>query len=128
MITPPTDGLGEPWEGRVWLHPPYGPETWMWLARLAEHKSGIALIFARTETRGFVAQVWGKARALLFLHGRLHFHHPITGERAKANAGGPSILIAYSSDDAVRLARSNIPGSVMLGWRNIPAESNHDRL
>ena len=37
-------------------------------------RDGIALIFARTETEGFVREVWGKADAVLFLHGRLNFH------------------------------------------------------
>lgn len=58
------DGLTQPWEGRVWLNPPYGRETFKWLARLADHGSGLALIFARTETQGFHEQVWGKADAL----------------------------------------------------------------
>lgn len=47
------DGLSKEWEGRVWLNPPYGNETRKWLKKLAEHGNGIALIFARTETKTF---------------------------------------------------------------------------
>lgn len=103
----PEDGLAARWSGRVWCNPPYGSETWAWLSKLAEHGDGIALIFARTETAGFVEQVWNKADAVLFLHGRLHFHLP-DGTRAAANAGGPSCLVAYGAgnvavlDSAVR--------------------------
>ena len=106
LICLPEDGLAAPWSGRVWLNPPYGRETWGWLARLAEHGRGTALIFARTETSGFVEQAWGKADAALFLHGRLHFHTP-DGCRAPANAGGPSVLLAYGPGDVTALERAD---------------------
>ena len=65
----PQDGLAEPWIGRVWMNPPYGRETARWLARLADHGQGTALVFARTETAMFFSEVWGKADAILFLLG-----------------------------------------------------------
>lgn len=112
----PVDGLRAPWEGRVWCNPPYGAETWAWLDRLAEHpEGGIALVFARTETAGFVRSVWQKASAILFLHGRLHFHYA-DGARAAANSGAPSCLVAYGDWAADRLAASDLDGSfVPLG-------------
>ena len=110
LICLPDDGLAAEWRGRVWLNPPYGNEGWKWLDKLAEHGSGTALIFARTETAGFVEQVWRKAAALLFLHGRLHFHHA-DGTRAKANSGAPSVLVAYGSADADALMIADLPGS-----------------
>lgn len=119
------DGLALPWGDTefVWLNPPYGPETWKWLAKLAEHPAGgIALIFARTETAGFFREVWAKADALLFIEGRLHFHH-VNGERAKANSGAPSVLIAYGSNAVMRLAESDIDGHlVMLRLTDIESE------
>lgn len=89
---------------------------WTWLDRLAEHGSGIGLVFARTETAGFVEQVWGKADAVLFLHGRLYFHHA-DGTRAAANSGAPSCLVAYGFKAARRLADSGLPGSLVSAWR-----------
>ncbi len=103
------DGLSKQWHGRVWLNPPYGLKSSKWLSRLADHGNGIALIFARTETDMFFRQVWGRADALLFLRGRLHFHH-VDGSRAKANAGAPSVLIAYGDDNVASLG-----GSANLG-------------
>jgi hypothetical protein len=47
---PEHDGLTEPWHGRVWCNPPYGPNVGEWAKRMAEHQNGIMLIFARTET------------------------------------------------------------------------------
>ena len=112
----PDDGLLLPWSGRVWLNPPYGPATFSWMNRLAEHGKGTALIFARTETEMFVKCVWQRATALLFLHGRLHFHYP-DGRRAKGNSGGPSVLVAYGDCDANRLlGATGLDGSFMEGW------------
>ena len=112
----PTDGLAQPWHGMVWLNPPYGSEVWSWLDRLAEHGTGIALMFARTETAGFVEQVWAKADAILFLHGRLHFHHA-DGNRADANSGAPSCLVAYGTEAVARLRASGLAGSMVSAWR-----------
>ena len=112
LICLPDDGLTAEWEGRVWLNPPYGAAVWTWLDKLADHGDGIALIFARTETSGFVRQVWEKADAVKFLHGRLHFHHP-SGERAAANAGAPSCLVAYGERNVRALHDSPIPGTVV---------------
>lgn len=109
-ISLPDDGLTAEWDGRVWLNPPYGNAVWKWLDKLATHGYGTALTFARTETAGFVEQVWGKATALLFLHGRLHFHRP-DDTRAEANAGAPSVLVAYGEYDAYRLRIAPLDGS-----------------
>lgn len=104
------DGLTKPWIGRVWLNPPYGPHTGKWLRRLACHGRGTALIFARTETEMFFEHVWGKASALLFIKGRLHFHY-VDGTRAAANSGAPSVLISYGDEDAQILRDCGIKGA-----------------
>lgn len=108
----PVDGLAADWgDDRVWCNPPYGAETWAWLAKLAAHPGGgIALIFARTETAGFVREVWGKAAGILFLHGRLHFHHA-DGTRAAANSGAPSCIVAYGTWAAAQLEQVDLSGT-----------------
>jgi hypothetical protein len=105
------NGLLKPWHGRVWFNPPYGGPKIVgpWMRRMVEHSSGMALTFARTETDLFFETVWEQAHALLFLHGRLYFHH-VDGRRASANAGAPSVLIAYGSNDAKILQACNIAG------------------
>ncbi|WP_260972893.1 phage N-6-adenine-methyltransferase [Mycolicibacterium llatzerense] len=114
-ITLPQDGLCQLWHGRVWLNPPYNQAA-QWLERLALHGQGTALIFARTETAGFVEHVWNAATAILFLHGRLHFHHG-DGRRAKENSGAPSCLVAYGDSDAEALAESGLDGTYFENWR-----------
>lgn len=103
------NGLKKEWNGRVWCNPPYGLEAAIWLNKLKKHNNGIALIFARTETKMFFEHVWNDATALLFIEGRLYFHH-VDGSRAKANAGAPSVLIAYGIENANKLKNSNIKG------------------
>lgn len=129
-IIQPECGMLATWAGRVWLNPPYkskkdepcpglcpagthGNDAWDWLDKLAKHGQGTALIFARTETAGFVEQVWGKATAVKFLHGRLHFHYP-DGTRAPANSGAPSVLVAYGIEDAIRLQASPLEGTFLM--------------
>lgn len=108
----PQDGLALPWSGRVWLNPPYGKETFLWLNKLAEHKSGIALIFARTETKGFHKEIWQKAHSIFFFEGRLSFYK-VTGEKG-ATANAPSCLVSYSEEDTTAIAFSGLKGKLIL--------------
>lgn len=103
------DGLSKPWTGRVWLNPPYGPQTGRWLRRLSRHDDGIALVFARTETEMFHRWGWDVASAMFFLRGRIRFHS-IDGRQSAGNAGGPSVLIAYGPGNASALAASGLKG------------------
>ncbi|MDE2096950.1 MAG: adenine methyltransferase [Patescibacteria group bacterium] len=115
----PQDGLVKKWRGLVWLNPPYNGNQWEWLAKLARHGEGLALIFARTETRGFVDTVWRHADALLFLSGRLHFCNAV-GRKARMDAGAPSVLVAYGREACARLVASDLPGAFVLLWHNQP--------
>lgn len=107
------NGLSKEWNGRVWCNPPYGLQSGLWLNKLAMHGDGIALIFARTETNMFFENVWNKASAAFFLKGRLFFHH-INGDKAAANAGAPSCLVAYGEDNIKALLESGLPGKLIL--------------
>jgi len=103
------NGLMQPWDGFVWLNPPYGKETGAWLDKLALHGNGIALIFARTETDMFFSTVWSKATSVKFIKGRLFFHY-VDGRKARANSGAPSVLVAYGEEADIRLRDCNIKG------------------
>lgn len=103
------DGLMFEWFGKVWCNPPYGREAIKWLSKLSTHNNGVALIFARTETKMFFSEVWNKATSILFIEGRLTFHH-VNGNKAKANGGAPSCLIAYGEECSRMLESSKIKG------------------
>ena len=107
----PEDGLADPWQGRVWLNPPYSTAA-SWLEKMAFHRNGTALIFARTETEMWQKWVWPFADSVLFIAGRLYFCFP-DGSRAPGNAGGPSALIAYTPEDTEILRGSGIAGSLV---------------
>lgn len=103
------DGLRQEWFGRVWLNPPYGSKTGAWMKRLADHGNGIALTFARTETRWFHSEVWRRADAVFFFRGRLQFHG-VDGRPGPSSAGAPSCLVAYGIDNAGAIQRAGLDG------------------
>jgi len=106
------DGLMQPWFGRVWCNPPYGPKMRSFLFKLAKHKEGgIALVFARTETKAFFDTVWDEADAILFLKGRLKFHKP--DGSVGGTAGSPSVLIAYGQREVKVLENCDLTGKLV---------------
>jgi len=102
------DGLSKEWFGRVYLNPPYGRGMELWIEKLKNHGNGIALIFARTETKCFFEHIWNDADALLFVKGRIRFYH-VTGVQA-GTPGAPSVFIAYGRENALALKNSGIDG------------------
>lgn len=106
------NGLLKPWFGRVWLNPPYGNKTAQWMARLADHGNGIALIFARTETRVFFPHVWERASGILFLKGRIKFLN-VDGSKPKNGGGAPSCLIAYGANNFTALEQCGLAGRLV---------------
>lgn len=106
------NGLMKEWRGRVWLNPPYGNQAIRWMRRMAVHGNGIALLFARTETRMFFETVWNAADAILFMRGRIVFHY-VSGAPALNSAGAPTCLIAYGAANVDALANSGIDGKLV---------------
>jgi hypothetical protein len=110
------DGLAQQWQGRVWMNPPYGRGMDKWMAKIKQHAkdggSGIALIFARTETKTFFDYVWDGADAILFIKGRIKFCTP-DGKQA-GTAGSPSVLIAYGAAEVEILRNCGIAGHLVI--------------
>ena len=102
------DGLSKVWKGRVYLNPPYGRGMELWLEKLKYHGNGIALIFARTETKCFFEHIWHDADAILFVKGRIKFYH-VSGVQG-GTPGAPSVFIAYGKENAITLQNSGIEG------------------
>lgn len=102
------DGLSQDWFGRVYLNPPYGKGMELWIEKLKFNGNGIALIFARTETKCFFDHIWNAADALLFVKGRIRFYH-VSGIQG-GTSGAPSVFVAYGQTNAQALKNSGIAG------------------
>lgn len=105
------DGLVQNWRGRVWLNPPYGRATADWLDRLAAHGDGLALVFARTDTKWF-QRFASEATALCFIGGRLRFRRP--DGSAGETAPSPSLLVAFGLPCAIALAESGLGRALLV--------------
>ena len=108
------DGLSKKWTSynRIWLNPPYGRDTFIWINKLYNHGNGIALIFARTETKGFHEYIWNKADALFFFKGRIKFHYVDGSVKSAANA--PSCLVVYGKDNIQSVKDSGLTGKLVI--------------
>lgn len=104
------DGLSKEWHGFVWCNPPYGTQTGLWLEKMAKHNRGIALVFARTDTKMFHEQIFGKATSVFFIKGRLKFYS-VEGREADS-AGAPSCLVAYGYEARNRIAKAIRVGNI----------------
>lgn len=105
------DGLVQPWFGRVWLNPPYGKMCGPFMQKLANHGNGIALIFARAETRWFKSEVWDRANAVFFFTKRIQFYNEF-GFRGDS-ASAPSCLVAYGEHNVDAIKRSGLVGTLV---------------
>jgi hypothetical protein len=107
------DGLSKPWAGCVWLNPPYGRFIGDWVRKLVSHGNGVALMFARTDTKWF-QDACSCSSAMLFLRGRVRFHDA-KGKKFQRQGGGasataPSVLIAFGNEAKKRLLDSSLDG------------------
>lgn len=105
------DGLQQEWKGKVWLNPPYS-NIEPFMHKLAEHGNGIALIYARTETKWFFETVWKRATGIFFFEGRTYFYRP-SGERLKSNAGSPTCLAIYGPNNFSVVQHSSLRGKLL---------------
>jgi hypothetical protein len=80
-----------PWFGRVWLNPPYGRDLPKFVDRMCDHRHGLMLVPARTETAWW-QQAAHSADMVVFLRDRLHFIRD-DGYQARASFG--SCLFAW---------------------------------
>lgn len=113
VLTKEEDGLISTWPADLfaWLNPPYGKLTGPFLEKLSQHPAGgIALVFARMDTKWAQEHVLKKASAILFVRGRISFWDS-TGKPGAGPAGAPSMLVAYGAEAVRRLERALVVDS-----------------
>ena len=95
------NALEQDWRGRGFVNPPYGREIKHWVKKAYEeslqshNECVVMLIPSRTDTIYWHEYIFGKAKDIDFLKGRLKFE--INGETKDA-APFPSALITYSKE------------------------------
>lgn len=98
-IWPEADGLEKPWSGVVYMNPPYGRQISAWCEKAADEAEDgavvVGLLPARVDTRWFQEQVFARARAIVFVKGRLTF------EGAEHSAPFPSCLVLWGGDNEI---------------------------
>jgi len=89
------DGLAQPWEGRVWMNPPYSKPS-PWVDRFLEHGNGIALLPMMTNGK-WLHKLWAEADAIVPLT-RITFVSPT---RSKLNTYPGTIALFACGKDCV---------------------------
>ena len=108
------DGLIDPWNGRVWLNPPYGRYQRPWIERLVEHGEGTALLPVATGTKLWQDVVWPNATAIHFYRHRIEFLRREGFEGGeKMVSPQASAIIAFGDHAADKLVHSDLPGVVI---------------
>lgn len=77
IITKEQDGLSAPWEGFIFMNPPFGGRNGHvpWLKKFLQHGNGIAIVRAYTSAKWFHDYAI-KADAILFPRGKTKFIRP----------------------------------------------------
>lgn len=92
VYTKDDDGLSLPWQGLVWMNPPFGGRHGHipWLERFLAHGNGIGLVRAYTSAGWF--HDWAvRAETMLFPRGKTKFVRP-DGSIGKAPGHGVVLL------------------------------------
>ena len=107
------NGLLQPWNGRVWLNPPYSrPLIEQFVAKMVEHNNGIALLFNRCDSKMFQELIFPNMAGILFMRHRIRFLRP-DGSRGNSPGCG-SVLIVFGQENARILQESGIEGHYLI--------------
>ncbi len=105
------DGLARPWEGLVFVNPPYSRALPAWVAKCKEEgergATVIGLVPSRTDTRWWHDNVAGRAD-IVMLRGRLRF-----GGGAHS-APFPSALVVWGDSQMAERIADVIPGAWLI--------------
>ena len=95
------DALKKKWEGRVFVNPPYGREIKHWVKKAYEeslkhyNECVVMLIPSRTDTTYWHDYIFGKAKDIEFIKGRLKFE--LNG-KPSGPAPFPSAIITFAKE------------------------------
>ena len=91
------DGLAQPWEGRVWMNPPFSKVT-PWVKKFIEHNNGIALLVVSRSY--WFAELWEVADGIVSTESNLKFDRP---NGTKNSISFQTFLFALGKDNTEAL-------------------------
>jgi len=97
------DGLTLPWNGKVFLNPPYSTVR-IWLDKMRLHRNGSALVFSRTGTLG---EYMRDCDHLFLFRKRVRFLDKDKNQ-APFNPGNDSMIISWGKQDFSKLEGAQI--------------------
>lgn len=109
------DGLSKPWNGLVFCNPPYGSATAKWMRRMAEHRNGIALVFARTDTKWF-QDIAYTTDIVCFVQRRIRFYAGNKTDLGREPGAG-SMLIGWGDKARAAIERSELGVNAYFHWK-----------
>jgi len=92
------NGLVQPWEGRVWMNPPFSKVT-PWVDRFIEHGNGVALLVVSRSY--WFARLWELADGIVSTDNNLRFDRP---DGTKNQISFQTFLFALGKENAKALA------------------------
>ena len=99
------DGLGQPWEGRVWMNPPFS-NTAQWVDRFIAHGHGVALV--QVSKSAYTNDLWRSADAIGMTPGKIAFvvsHDLTNGDNRYRQIYMPCWLAAYGAECVEAISR-----------------------
>ncbi len=118
-------GLSEPWDGLVWLNPPFGGRNGIapWLDRFFAHGDGIALMPDRTSAPWFWS-AWTRADLVLFTR-KIRFLRPDGTEGVSPSNGTALMAVGERGCTALRRASAKGFGILAEPLKSSPLTPEH---
>lgn len=110
------DSLVRPWQGFVWMNPPFGGRNAIagWLAKFVDHGNGVALTPDRTSAPWW-QRFAPKMDAILFVNGKIKFIGA-DGKPGRSPAQGTTLMaLGPRGRDSLLRAQANGLGFLMTG-------------